>query len=40
MRSSWCLICSITIGVPVVTMVMRETCFWFSVSETVRLSML
>ena len=40
MRSSWCLICSITIGVPVVTMVMRERCFWFSVSETVRLSML
>ena len=28
------MICSITIGVPVVTMVMRERCFWLSVSET------
>ncbi len=35
MRSSWCLICSITAGVPVVTMVMRETCFSCWVSETV-----
>ena len=34
-RSSWLLICSITIGVPVVTMVMRDRCFWCSVSETV-----
>ena len=25
MRSSWCLICSITAGVPLVTMVMRDT---------------
>src|SRR6266853_5139649 len=40
MRSSWFLICSITIGVPRVTMVMRERCFSCSVSETVRLSML
>ncbi len=40
MRSSWCLICSITCGVPRVTMVMRDRCFSCSVSETVRLSML
>src|SRR5258708_5408488 len=40
MRSSWFLICSITIGVPRVMMVMRERCFSCSVSETVRLSIL
>ena len=34
-RSSWFLICSITIGVPRVTMVMRERCFSCSVSDTV-----
>src|SRR5215475_2288424 len=39
-RSSWLLICPKTIGVPVVTIVKRERCFWCSVSETVRLSML
>ena len=39
-RSSWFLICSITIGVPRVTMVMRDRCFWCSVSETVSESML
>ena len=30
----------VTTGTPMVTMVMRETCFWCSVSDTVRLSML
>jgi hypothetical protein len=40
MRSSCALICSITCGVPVVTMVMRERCPVWSVSATVRLSML
>ena len=39
-RSSWFLICSITIGVPRVTMVMRDRCFWCSVSDTVSESML
>ena len=39
-RSSCDLICSITIGVPDVTMVKRERCSLASVSATVRLSML
>ena len=39
-RSSWFLICSITMGVPRVTMVMRERCFSCSVSETVSESIL
>ncbi len=39
-RSSWFLICSITIGVPRVAIVMRERCFSCSVSETVSESML
>src|SRR5499427_3674059 len=39
-RSSWFLICPRTIGVPVVTIVKRERCFWCSVSDTVRRSML
>src|SRR5262245_2168773 len=40
MRSTWFLICSITIGVPRVTMVMRERCFSCSVSDTVSESIL
>ena len=39
-RSSWFLICSITIGVPRVTMVMRDRCFSCSVSDTVSESIL
>ena len=39
-RSSWFLICSITIGVPEVTMVMRDRCLACSVSATVSDSML
>ena len=38
--ASWFLICSITEGVPLVTTVMRETCFSCCVSETVSDSML
>ena len=40
MRPSWFLICSITTGVPLVTMVMREMCLSCCVSDTVRDSML
>ena len=40
MRSSWFRICASTIGVPVVTTVMRDRCLACSVSDTVRLSML
>jgi hypothetical protein len=39
-RSSWFLICSITMDVPRVTMVMRERCLSCSVSDTVNDSML
>src|SRR6185295_3593486 len=38
--SSWLLICSSTMAVPVVTTVKRERCLACSVSDTVRLSML
>src|SRR6056297_2777282 len=40
MRPNWALICSITCGVPVVTMVMREVWPVWSTSATVRLSIL
>src|SRR5262245_46047504 len=39
-RSSWFLICSITIGVPVVTIVISERCCRCSVSDTVKDSIL
>ena len=39
-RSSWALIWAITIGVPEVTRVMRESFSSVSISATVRLSML
>src|SRR5665213_3721026 len=39
-RSSWFLICSITIGVPVVTMVISDRCLACSVSDTVSDSIL
>ena len=40
MRSSWFRIWASTIGVPVVTTVIRDWCLACSVSDTVRLSML
>ncbi len=39
-RSSWFLICSITIGVPVVTTVISDRCLACSVSDTVSDSIL